>query len=580
MVADFKRRHRGGDVDPSELMTMYNSVDKFAGNYNRFSCDRSSPASIVDQMTNCLKKAHEKGYFIPWQFVSCDYGVTGLTSGRHGYAAHKRLIANQQLPLEITLNDDFSRASRESIEWWKLAALSKRLGKNMLGASDGFDLNDPNSDVMITIYILLSRLFIKQLRQKVKRGMEGGHRRRHVLGRLPLGFTKRVKRDEDGAVVRDADGDPVSEICVDPRTKKLVRAIYRLFVVKKWSAYRTAKYLNKRAADDWDGWTESAVKKTLYNPANIGVFIWNRWTQIFDFEKQSFVRVENPRKEWLKHSDRKLGIVPFRYYMAARRRLAAARRGPRTRKSRNELSATTLFSSALFCGYCAAELRLIRSAGPYKQMGCLNGPPHNSGRKLESSKSARVIEKCLLDYIFEAILSASKLKELVVRANTFLEQQSRKPQRSTSPLQAKIATANRKVDKLVRQIEDEEDKTLCKAYHRRVTALQKEVNEMTCQLAEIRRQNAAPPPPLDLGRVKEYLADARSILNQEIPAAAEALRALTGPITISQQSIPGRKTGARWIATFQPDVVKFLRHLTRDRNYPDCITLEFPGQHT
>src|SRR5206468_2459234 len=75
--------------------------------------------------------------------------------------------------IETTYVDDFPRASRDEIEWWKLAALSKKLRKRMIGASDGFDLSSPNWEAMVGLYSLLSRLFVKSLREKVGRGMRG-----------------------------------------------------------------------------------------------------------------------------------------------------------------------------------------------------------------------------------------------------------------------------------------------------------------------------------------------------------------------------------------------------------------------
>jgi hypothetical protein len=54
--------------------------------------------------------------------------------------------------------------------------------------------------------------------------------------------------------------------------------------------------------------------------------------------------------------------------------------------------------------------------------------------------------------------------------------------------------------------------------------------------------------------------------------AAEAIRALTGPIQIRQEKIPGRP-GARWIATFAPDLNALLRKLAKDHKYPEAQTL-------
>lgn len=74
--------------------------------------------------------------------------------------------------------------------------------------------------------------------------------------------------------------------------------------------------------------------------------------------------------------------------------------------------------------------------------------------------------------------------------------------------------------------------------------------------------------------MKGLIGDLRGLLNQEIPAAAEAIRALTGPITIRQEKIAGRKVGARWIATFSPTLVSWLRQRAKAKQCPDSVTLD------
>jgi DNA invertase Pin-like site-specific DNA recombinase len=137
-------------------------------------------------MVNSLNKAQSENRFVPWAYVFCDYSVSGVDASRQGYTSYKDVLSDPKQLIETTYVDDFTRAGRNEIEWWKLAALSKRCLKRLIGASDGFDLSSPNSDVMITMFGLVSRLFLKSLREKVGRGMRGAARRGTVLGQLPL----------------------------------------------------------------------------------------------------------------------------------------------------------------------------------------------------------------------------------------------------------------------------------------------------------------------------------------------------------------------------------------------------------
>ncbi len=352
MVADFKLRHRTGKVDVDTVRRFTKFGAKLAGNYDRYSCDNSSPMSVLDQMINGLDKAQTEGRMIPWQYVFADYSVTGLDASRQGYSSYKKVLYDPEQLIETTYIDDFTRASRDALEWWKLAALSKRLNKRMIGASDGFDLSSPDWDIKITIYGLLSRLFIKGLREKVKRGMSGAARRGTCLGKLGLGFTRRAHCDEHGNAVVDAHGQPIYEPCIDPETRKARLLMYQMFVEQKLSAYEIVREFNRRKIDGWNGWTETAIKKLLWKADAIGVFIWNRTRREFDYEEEKWLVLPNPRKEWQVRYTPELAIVSIELWRAARRRLAAIRRAcPLTGRklTRNQASATTLFSGTLLC---------------------------------------------------------------------------------------------------------------------------------------------------------------------------------------------------------------------------------------
>ena len=86
------------------------------------------------------------------------------------------------------------------------------------------------------------------------------------------------------------------------------------------------------------------------------------------------------------------------------------------------------------------------------------------------------------------------------------------------------------------------------------------------------RQNRIEVKPLDPQWARKALADMRALLEQEVPMAAEAIRTLTGPIRIRQEVIPGKR-GARWFATFSPDLTALLRKLATDKGASDRAVL-------
>jgi len=575
MVDDFKERHRTGAVGLEEVRGFIRFSSHLAGCYNRFSCDNSSAHSIIDQMTNSLAKAKSENRFIPWAYVFADYSVSGLNPARQGYSSYKAVLGDEDQPIDTTYIDDFTRASRDELEWWKLAHSSKRLGKRMVGASDGFDLNSPNADIMITMYGLVSRLFIKGLRQKVRRGMKGAVSRGTCVGKVPLGFTRRICRDANGEVVRRPDGRPRHEPCIDPVTQPHRLEMYELYVHKNWSPYKIARHFNQQRVDGSNSWTASSIKKLLKGTDAIGIFVWNRQRREYDYELEKYVKVQNPRSEWEIYKDPDLAIVPKELWRAAWLKLLRIRKAhPLTGRkwTRNQKSASTLFSGTLFCEHCGTELQLARSAGKYKVMSCRAGSLGAKDCALTTSKSTQIIEDCLLGHIGDHLLSEEVIANLVERANGYLEEEASKPRVDAEPMKAKVRNYQGRIKKLVKQVEQEPDGTLCDGYHTRIKELQKEVHDLKRMIREAEVHNQPPPAPLDVERAKVYLADLRELLHQEIPMAAEAIRALTGPIRIRQEKIPGKR-GARWIAKFSPDLVALLRKVAKDKGYCDVPTL-------
>ena len=118
MVHDFKIRHRSGKVDPALIKPFTMLVGTLGGSYCRYSCDNSTDLSIDDQMAKILAKGLADHCFIPWLYVYCDYSVTGQDASRQGYASYKRVLDDGENHIAGTYIDDFTRASRDEIEWW------------------------------------------------------------------------------------------------------------------------------------------------------------------------------------------------------------------------------------------------------------------------------------------------------------------------------------------------------------------------------------------------------------------------------------------------------------------------------
>jgi hypothetical protein len=580
MVDSFKHRHQTGQMPKIDLKVALRICKGSGGVYYRYSCKGSDPKSIVEQMCNALDKAEQEGRFVPWHYVFCDYSRSGYFTARQGYLAYKRLLRDKRHSIDTTYIDDFNRASREELEWWKLAATSFQTNTRLVGASDGFTLDDPDWDMKVRCYGLVSALFKKDLQRKVKRGMRATFLEGGVIGKLILGHTKQVRVDAGGNVLRKPDGKPKYERCIDPNTQDKKEMLYRLFLEKNKSPYRIAAIFNRLQIDGWEGWSDDSVTYELRNTANIGVFLWNQFRSEYNWDSKKWERIRNPAEMMAVYVNRDLALIPMDWWKRARRKLGQMKRNsPLTGKplSRNQKSASTLFSGTLFCDYChpLEELKLTRSAGRYKQLGCRNGAGHKHGCKLRSSKSVRIVEECLLDFIRDAVFTEERVTHLVTLANSFLDEEAKRPQTDTRSLKTKAKRLRANIKRYFERSDGSDDPNLRDAYDKRIAATQKELNEVQSDIRDAELQNTVPPPPLDLDRVKDYLADLRTLLNQETAASAESLRALTGMIKIRQEQRANGKRGAKWVARFSPDLMKLLARIGREKNYPDSRTLEY-----
>ncbi len=566
MVEDFKRRHRGGAVDVERVRKLLKAVgvSKAGGSYNRFSSDNSNPTSIIDQLMNSLDKSLTEGHLIPWEYVYADFAVTGLDASRQGYSCYKKLLSDKQQLLQTTYIDDFTRASRDELEWWNLAELSKQYGKGLIGVSDGFDLSSPHADIMLTVYGLVSRLFIKSLTEKVDRGMKGAADRGGNLGKLPFGHTRRARLDEAGNVIVDSEGRPQTERCIDPVTAPFRRLMFELYVQKNWSATKIAEYFNQHQIDDWAGWVPRTILDLLWSSTAIGRFVWNKTRRVYNHEKKKWERKKNPRSEWKVSYRPELAIVEFDLWRKACRKRLKDRRPSKSTgrpKSRNEKSPSTLFSGTLHCACCNSQLKLVRSAGGDKQLGTIGGSLGVHGCKLPGSRSTRVIEDCMLEYLRERLLTLEVVVELVGKANAFLEEEARKPIPKTAKLKNQIANRQRKIDRLVQRSADTDDEELAASYEQAIKRFTKEQKEDQAVVNAAQAAERRKIERLDLQLATQLLGDLSALFNEDIAIAGPAIRELTGPIHIRQELVEGSKGRSRWIARFTPQVAALLQKL-------------------
>jgi hypothetical protein len=154
--------------------------------------------------------------------------------------------------------------------------------------------------------------------------------------------------------------------------------------------------------------------------------------------------------------------------------------------TRNQISASTLFSGTLYCSYCGAELKHIRSAGKYRQLGCLNGYKRLHGCQLSASKSVRVVKECLLKFLNKQLLLETRVDELVASANEVSGDEAAKPAIETASVKAKLGKLKAQRDRLVKVVSETDDAEVSGVYREKIVQLQKQKGSITRPHSRIR----------------------------------------------------------------------------------------------
>ncbi|HEY2414183.1 MAG TPA: recombinase family protein [Pirellulaceae bacterium] len=257
----FKRRFLG--LDPVRLALPSGLKVELAASYLRYSDANSNPRSNAQQLQLQLEKARQHNRFIPWELVAADAAVTGTHDERWGYQLIKQVIIDVSINASTLYIDEIGRASRDAVEALSLGRKLQDNEKLLIGVSDGFDLSNPFSRMMLHVYAMMQDWFIEQLRSKVNRGMNDAFDLGANIGRPPTGYKLVPMRDKDGNKVLGRDSAELKMLAIDEQTCRYVERAFVLYTVKKKSAIYIARYFNRLRVDGRTNWAPSQIVKLL-----------------------------------------------------------------------------------------------------------------------------------------------------------------------------------------------------------------------------------------------------------------------------------------------------------------------------
>jgi DNA invertase Pin-like site-specific DNA recombinase len=534
-----------------------------AAAYLRYSCNNSNPRSLDDQLRNVLKEARDMNLFIPWSLVFADASISGTDPSRQGYRSLK-IVIEVLTGVNTILIDEFSRGGRDVPEWFRLAHWAKNHAKNVVGATDSFDLKSPMGNMMLHVFGMFSEYFLVQLREKVLRGSIGAAKRGTSTGRPGLGYGLVPVLDNKGRPVLGADGTPTRRKAIHQPTMQYVELARRILLDEHASVGEVVREFNSLKVDGSNGWTDCSIRRTLSNPIYFGIEIYNRTRNEWDSENCKRRTIENVRKDWQRRDAPELRVWDRRTYRAMRRALRGAGGGRRRRSrfaanarvSRNERRPRRLLAGIMKCE-CGQELKQVRG-GPNASYACYHGYFGTHGCTMTTAKAARVLEEAILDHVRQNFLTPEAVRQLLDRAKILAEKEAARPPVDIRPLQSQADELKSRRQRLIDLVGSGQSKSF-EFIRPQIEELSEQIEQIEETIRRARRRPINAVRPLALADVEGAISDLSSLLAGAPEEAALALRDITGVITVKDQpySADGRyggTKGGKWVLSFTPRI--------------------------
>ncbi len=189
--------------------------------YARYSDDKQSEMSILDQFRVCEQRAEREGWTIVARFEDAAL-IGAAVHGRRGYHALMTAIHQTPRPFDILLAENLGRLSRDMVEPDLLYRRCLRAGIVLVGASDGIDSSRPGARFHIGIMGLKNALYLDDLAAQTHRGLTGSVERGLSAGGKLFGYRTVPVPGEPGAARRQAPARNE----VDPVEAEIVRRIF------------------------------------------------------------------------------------------------------------------------------------------------------------------------------------------------------------------------------------------------------------------------------------------------------------------------------------------------------------------
>ena len=445
--------------------------------YARYSSDLQSEASIEDQVRQCRKRIESEG----WQEtdVYADHSISGASTLRSGY--QKMLEDARCGAFDTLIAEALDRLSRDQED---IAGLYKRLsfaGIKLITLAEG-EVNELHVGLKGT----MNALFLKDLAQKTRRGLEGRVRQGKSGGGNAFGYDVVKKTDSAGEPVR-------GERQINESEATVVRRIFELFAQGN-SPRAIAHALNAERVPGPKGrpWQDTtirghATRRTgiLRNDLYQGQLIWNKQRYVKDPRTGRRLARPNLQDQWVVEDVPHLRIIDHDLWHRVQDRLDGIRSSAPIVKARNakfweHRRTRHLLTGLLHCSSCGSPLSSVGK----DYLSC------SKARRTGICDNKRGVRRHLIE---EAVLECLKTKLMEpALVETFIREFHAETNKKTQVLAQGISDKKRKLEKLATRLDGLYDAI---ADGLRTPGLKTKILEMEAEVLTMKSDLDAAPSP-------------------------------------------------------------------------------------
>ncbi len=407
--------------------------------YARYSSDSQRESSLVDQIRVCRQEAERLGYKVAEVFE--DAALSGQLNENHRPGSQAMMDAAKGKAFDVLIVDDLSRLSRDTGDALRTLRRLEFWGVGLVARADGVDTvrNPKSSRLLFGVKSAFNEEFLRDLAEKVHRGMEGRVRVGLSPGGLPYGYRSEPIVDDRGRVTGHRR-------VIHPEEAKVVTRIFGLYADGR-SPRAIAIALNEegiappgsrwanRTTRQAKTWSYSAIvghrrlgKGIINNGLYVGKLVWNKSRWLRDPDSRKYTYRARSKNEWVEVDVPELRIIPQDLWDRVQMRLTLRDGVAGGVRNRNNIG-HYLLSGFVKCAVCSGAF--TKNNRSYR---CANH--RNRGdRACDNTRGvmAERLERIIVTALRERLYTSENLKVIIERVRDELlerAKQETRPDRS------------------------------------------------------------------------------------------------------------------------------------------------------